>query len=156
MLVRHEENCIDVTISHKERIMRLYECIIIARQDVSVGQVEELVNEFCSIIENDGGSIRKREYWGLRSLAYRIKKNRKGHYILLNIETEPKTLKEFERVIGLNEDMLRFMTIGIDKLEEGPSVMMQTRQERPRSERVERKETPNNDIINEKVKLEGE
>ena len=122
--------------------MRLYECVIIARQDVSAGQVDELVNEFCSIIENDGGSIRKREYWGLRSLAYRIKKNRKGHYILLNIETEPKTLKEFGRVIGLNEDMLRFMTIGIDKLEEGPSVMMQTRQERPRSERVERKETP--------------
>ena len=136
--------------------MRLYECVIIARQDVSAGQVDELVNEFCSIIENDGGSIRKREYWGLRSLAYRIKKNRKGHYILLNIETEPKTLKEFERVIGLNEDMLRFMTIGIDKLEEGPSVMMQTRQERPRSERVERKETPKDDINNEKVMLEGE
>ena len=136
--------------------MRLYECVIIARQDVSAGQVDELVNEFCSIIENDGGSIRKREYWGLRSLAYRIKKNRKGHYILLNIETEPKTLNEFERVIGLNEDILRFMTIGIDKLEEGPSVMMQTRQERPRSERVERKETPKDDINNEKVMLEGE
>ena len=136
--------------------MRLYECIIIARQDVSVGQVEELVNEFCSIIENDGGSIRKREYWGLRSLAYRIKKNRKGHYILLNIQTEPKTLNEFERIMGLNEDILRFMTIGIDKLEEGPSVMMQTRQERPRSERVERKETPKDGINNEKVMLEGE
>lgn len=136
--------------------MRLYECVIIARQDVSAGQVDELVNEFCSIIENDGGSIRRREYWGLRSLAYRIKKNRKGHYILLNIETVPKTLKEFERIMGLNEDILRFMTIGIDKLEEGPSVMMQTRQERPRSERSERKEMPNDDKFNAKVVSEGE
>ena len=136
--------------------MRLYECVIIARQDVSAGQVDELVNEFCSIIENDRGSIKRREYWGLRSLAYRIKKNRKGHYILLNIETEPKTLKEFERIMGLNEDILRFMTIGIDKLEEGPSVMMQTRQERPRSERSERKEVPKDDKFNEKVVLEGE
>lgn len=145
-----------MTISHKERNMRLYECVIIARQDVSAGQVDELVNEFCSIIENDGGSIRRREYWGLRSLAYRIKKNRKGHYILLNIETVPKTLKEFERIMGLNEDILRFMTIGIDKLEEGPSVMMQTRQERPRSERSERKEMPNDDKFNAKVVSEGE
>ena len=136
--------------------MRLYECVIIARQDVSTGQVDELVNEFCSVIENDGGSIRKREYWGLRSLAYRIKKNRKGHYILLNIETEPKTLNEFERIMGLNEDILRFMTIGIDKLEEGPSVIMQTRQERPRSDRGERRETPKDDLINEKIMLEGE
>ncbi len=136
--------------------MRLYECVIIARQDVSAGQVDELVNEFCSIIENDGGSIRRREYWGLRSLAYRIKKNRKGHYILLNIETVPKTLKEFERIMGLNEDILRFMTIGIDKLEEGPSVMMQTKQERPRSERSERKEMPKDDKFNAKVVSEGE
>ena len=136
--------------------MRLYECVIIARQDVSAGQVDELVNEFCSIIENDGGSIRRREYWGLRSLAYRIKKNRKGHYILLNIETVPKTLKEFERIMGLNEDILRFMTIGIDKLEEGPSIMMQTRQERPRSERSERKEMPKDNKFNAKVVSEGE
>ena len=109
--------------------MRLYECVIIGRQDVSSGHVEELVNDFCSIIEKDGGSIKKREYWGLRSLAYRIKKNRKGHYILLNFETNPKTLKEFERVMGLNEDILRFMTIVIDAIEENPSVMMQTKPE---------------------------
>ena len=135
--------------------MRLYECVIIGRQDVSSGHVEELVNEFCSIIEKDGGSIKKREYWGLRSLAYRIKKNRKGHYILLNFETSPKTLKEFERVMGLNEDILRFMTISIDAVEENPSVMMQTKPERPRSEKTERQVSQNDDEINNELSAEG-
>ena len=135
--------------------MRLYECVIIGRQDVSSGHVEELVNEFCSIIEKDGGSVKKREYWGLRSLAYRIKKNRKGHYILLNFETSPKTLKEFERVMGLNEDILRFMTIVIDAVEENPSVMMQTKQERPRSEKTERPVSQNDDEINNELSTEG-
>ena len=135
--------------------MRLYECVIIGRQDVSSGHVEELVNDFCSIIEKDGGSIKKREYWGLRSLAYRIKKNRKGHYILLNFETNPETLKEFERVMGLNEDILRFMTIVIDAVEENPSVMMQTKTERPRSEKKERQVSQNNDEINNELSTEG-
>ena len=135
--------------------MRLYECVIIGRQDVSSGHVEDLVNEFCSIIEKDGGSIKKREYWGLRSLAYRIKKNRKGHYILLNFETSPKTLKEFERVMGLNEDILRFMTIVIDAVEENPSVMMQTKPERPRSEKTERQVSQNDDEINNELSAEG-
>ena len=135
--------------------MRLYECVIIGRQDVSSGHIEELVNEFCSIIENDGGSIKKREYWGLRSLAYRIKKNRKGHYILLNFETNPNTLKEFERVMGLNEDILRFMTIVIDAVEENPSVMMQTKPERPRSEKTERQVSQNDDEINNELSAEG-
>ena len=135
--------------------MRLYECVIIGRQDVSSGHVEELVNEFCSIIEKDGGSIKKREYWGLRSLAYRIKKNRKGHYILLNFETNPNTLKEFERVMGLNEDILRFMTIVIDAVEENPSVMMQTKPERPRSEKIERQVSQSDDEINNELSAEG-
>ena len=132
--------------------MRLYECVIIARQDVSAGQVEELVNEFCAVIEKDGGMTKKREYWGLRSLAYRIKKNRKGHYVLLNIETEPATLAEFERIMGLNEDILRFMTISIESVDEGPSVMMQVKPERserprsdsPRPDRGERRESAQN------------
>ena len=134
--------------------MRLYECVIIGRQDVSSGHVEELVNEFCSIIEKDGGSIKKREYWGLRSLAYRIKKNRKGHYILLNFETNSKTLKEFERVMGLNEDILRFMTIVIDAVEENPSVMMQTKPERPRSEKIERQVSQDPDEIDNELSTE--
>ena len=135
--------------------MRLYECVIIGRQDVSSGHIEELVNEFCSIIEKDGGSIKKREYWGLRSLAYRIKKNRKGHYILLNFETNSKTLKEFERVMGLNEDILRFMTIVIDAVEETPSVMMQTKPERPRSEKTERQMSQNDAEMNNELPAEG-
>ena len=135
--------------------MRLYECVIIGRQDVSSGHVEELVNNFCSIIEKDGGSIKKREYWGLRSLAYRIKKNRKGHYILLNFETSPKILKEFERVMGLNEDILRFMTIVIDAVEENPSVMMQTKPERPRSEKTERQMSQNDAEMNNELPAEG-
>ena len=127
--------------------MRLYECVIIARQDVSAGHVDELVNEFCAIIEKDSGLIQKREYWGLRSLAYRIKKNRKGHYVLLNIKTEPSTLAEFERIMGLNEDILRFMTISIEAIDDSPSVMMQVkpeRSERPRIDRGERREIAQN------------
>ena len=110
--------------------MRLYESVLIARQDISAAQVETHVDEFTKIIENGGGSIKKREYWGLRSLAYRIKKNRKGHYVLLNLETDSASLNEFERIMGLNEDILRFMTIRIDEVDEEPSIMMQVKSER--------------------------
>ena len=110
--------------------MRLYECVLIARQDISAAQVETHVDEFTKIIENGGGSIKKREYWGLRSLAYRIKKNRKGHYVLLNLESDSASLNEFERIMGLNEDILRFMTIRIEEVDEEPSIMMQAKSER--------------------------
>ena len=116
--------------------MRLYESVIIARQDISATQVETLINEFSAIIENGGGSIKKREYWGLRSLAYRIKKNRKGHYVMLNIETDSETLNEYERIMGLNEDILRFLNIRIEEVSEEPSIMMQAKSER--SERGDR------------------
>ena len=119
--------------------MRLYETVFIARQDVSSAQVETITDEFAATIEAAGGSIKKREYWGLRSLAYRIKKNRKGHYVMLNLETTPEALKEAERLMGLNEDVLRLMTISIDEVEEGPSVMMQSKTERgERGERGDR------------------
>ena len=110
--------------------MRLYESVIIARQDISATQVETLINEFSAIIENGGGSIKKREYWGLRSLAYRIKKNRKGHYVMLNLETDSETLNEYERIMGLNEDILRFLNIRIEEVSEEPSIMMQAKSER--------------------------
>ena len=110
--------------------MRLYESVIIARQDVSTTQVETLVDEFSAIIEKAGGSIHKKEFWGLRGLAYRIKKNRKGHYVMMNIETDSETLNEFERIMGLNEDVLRFMTIAIEEVDPEPSVMMQVKTER--------------------------
>jgi small subunit ribosomal protein S6 len=115
--------------------MRLYESVIIARQDVSTTQVETLIDEFSAIIEKAGGSIHKKEFWGLRGLAYRIKKNRKGHYVMLNIETDSETLNEFERIMGLNEDVLRFMTIALEEVDPDPSVMMQVKTERGGKER---------------------
>ena len=111
--------------------MRLYESVFIARQDITSAQVETMADEFAEIITSAGGSIKKREYWGLRSLAYRIKKNRKGHYIMLNMETNSETLREYERVVGLNEDVLRFLNIRIEEVEEGPSIIMQSKNERP-------------------------
>ena len=110
--------------------MRLYESVIIARQDVSTTQVEAMIEEFSAIIEKAGGSIQKKEFWGLRGLAYRIKKNRKGHYVMLNMETDSETLNEFERIMGLNEDVLHFMTIAIEEVDPEPSVMTQVRTER--------------------------
>ena len=105
--------------------MRLYESVFIARQDVSAQHVEALTKDFSAIIENGGGKIHKHEYWGLRALAYRVKKNRKGHYVMLNLEADNDTLREYERIMGLNEDILRFMNISIEEVEEGPSIMMQ-------------------------------
>ncbi len=111
--------------------MRLYESVFIARQDITTAQVETMADEFAAIITSAGGSIKKREYWGLRSLAYRIKKNRKGHYIMFNMETGSEALKEYERVMGLNEDILRFLNIRVEEVEEAPSIMMQAKTERP-------------------------
>ena len=111
--------------------MRFYESVFIARQDITTAQVETMADEFAEIITSAGGSIKKREYWGLRALAYRIKKNRKGHYIMFNMETGPEALSEYERLLGLNEDVLRFLNIRIDEVPEGPSIMMQAKTERP-------------------------
>ena len=110
--------------------MRLYESVFIARQDITSAQVESMADEFAEIITSAGGSIKKREYWGLRSLAYRIKKNRKGHYVMFNLETGPEALREYERIMGLNEDVLRFLNLNIEEVEEGPSIMMQAKTER--------------------------
>ena len=111
--------------------MRFYESVFIARQDITTAQVETMADEFAKIITSAGGSIKKREYWGLRALAYRIKKNRKGHYVMFNMETGPEALREYERILGLNEDVLRFLNIRIDEFSEGPSIMMQAKTERP-------------------------
>ena len=90
-----------------------------------------MADEFAGSIASAGGSIKKREYWGLRALAYRIKKNRKGHYVMFNMETGPEALREYERIMGLNEDVLRFLNIRIERVLEGPSNMMQAKTERP-------------------------
>ena len=115
--------------------MSFYECVIIARQDISGTQAEALIETFAATISEQGGNVTTREYWGLKNLAYRIKKNRKGHYALLNIDGPSAAVKELERTMAINEDILRFMTVRVDELEEGPSAAMQNkgaREERPR------------------------
>ena len=107
--------------------MALYEHIFLARQDVSPTQVEEMTAALTGVITEGGGKVTKNEYWGLKSLSYRIKKNRKAHYSLLNIDAPAPAVAEMERQMGINEDILRFMTIRVDELEEGPSAMMQKR-----------------------------
>src|SRR5207302_1369296 len=118
--------------------MPLYENVFIARQDISGAQVDALADGFTQLIAEQGGEIKKREYWGLRNLAYRMKKNRKGHYVLFNIEAPPAAIAELERTMRINEDVLRYLTLRVDQLEEGPSPVMQSRgsrEDRPRRDR---------------------
>lgn len=110
--------------------MPFYENVFIARQDLSTAQVDALADQFTAIIKEKGGEVKKRESWGLRNLAFRIRKNRKGHYILLNIDAPPAAVHEVERTMRFNEDVIRFLTVKVDELEEGPSAIMQKRDER--------------------------
>ncbi len=115
--------------------MAFYEGVFIARQDASAAQVEGLQDTFAALIEAQGGKVTKREYWGLRNIAYRMKKNRKGHYVLFNIDAPSEAINELDRQLRLNEDVLRHLVIRMDELDEEPSVMMQKgrdRDERPR------------------------
>jgi len=107
--------------------MPYYEHIFIARQDISATQVDSLGDAMTEVITTGGGEVKKKEYWGLKNLAYRIKKNRKGHYVLMNLDAPVDSVKEMERQLRLNEDVLRFLTLRVDELEEGPSVVMQGR-----------------------------
>jgi len=107
--------------------MPLYEHIVLARQDVSPQQVEELTTQLTEVLTQGGGKVTKTEYWGLKSLAYRIRKNRKAHYTLFNVEAPAPAVAELERQERINEDIIRFMTVRVDELEEGPSAMMQKR-----------------------------
>ena len=117
--------------------MPLYETVLIARNDVTQQQVEGIVDAIATQFEAEGDAVKKREYWGLRNLAYRIKKNRKGHYMLLGLDAKPASVKEMERQLGLNEDVLRFLTIRVDAIEEGPSAILSRKSEdRERSFRV--------------------
>ncbi len=122
--------------------MALYEHVFLTRQDVSSQRVEELVEQFKGVIESGEGTIGKTEYWGLKSLAFRIKKNRKAHFTLMNIDAPHQAVAEMERQMGINEDVLRFLTIRVEGLEEEPSVQMQKkeRDERRRRDRERRRE----------------
>jgi small subunit ribosomal protein S6 len=115
--------------------MPLYEHIFLARQDASAQQVEELTKQFQGVIEGLGGKITKNEYWGVKSLSFRIRKNRKAHFTLLNVDAPPSAINEVERQERLNEDVLRFMTVRVDELEDGPSIMMRKAERDERGER---------------------
>jgi len=101
--------------------MALYEHLLIARQDISAQQVDALATHLKTIIEGESGKVEKQEYWGLRSLAYRIKKNRKGHYVLLNINAPARAVQELERQLKINEDVLRYITVKVDQFEQSNS-----------------------------------
>ena len=117
--------------------MPLYEHVFLARQDLAQAQVDALAENATKIITDNGGKVVKTETWGLRSIAYRIAKNRKAHYVMLDIDAPAAALAELERQTGINEDIIRFMTIRVDAHEQGPSAMMR-RQERDRDGRGDR------------------
>lgn len=105
--------------------MNSYETVFIARQDLTNAQVEAMANTFTQIIKSHKGEVSKTEFCGLRNLAYKIKKNKKGHYVLMNISCEPAGIKEMERQMKLNEDLLRHLTVRVETLDPNPSKLMQ-------------------------------
>ncbi len=136
--------------------MPCYESVFIARQDISASQTEGLTENFSQIISDNGGKVVSTESWGLRSIAYRIKKNRKGHYVLMNIDAPAPALHEMERQMRIHEDVLRYMTIRVDEFEEGPSAMLRNkdRDDRPRrgdrGSRYEESDKPSKDASDSK------
>lgn len=118
--------------------MPFYEHVFVARQDISPQQVETLAADLTKVIEANGGQVKKTENWGLRNLAYKISKNRKGHYVLLNIDAPATLVTELERNVRLNEDIIRHLTVRVEALEEGPSAVMQVRPDRDRGDRGDR------------------
>ena len=121
--------------------MSFYEHVFIMRQDLSNTQAEALIEEFSGILSVNGGSVVEQEYWGVKTMAYKVNKNRKGHYAFLKTDAPSDAIKEMERLMGLHEDVMRLLTIRVDGHEEGPSVQMQKREDRSdRGERGERRE----------------
>jgi small subunit ribosomal protein S6 len=128
--------------------MPLYEHVFLARQDLAQGQVDALAENATKIIEDNEGKVVKTETWGLRSLAYRIAKNRKAHYVMLDLDAPAPAIAELERQSNINEDIIRFLTIRVDELEKGPSAMMRRSErgdkdrERGRGDRGDRDDRP--------------
>lgn len=122
--------------------MSFYETVFVARQELSAAQVEALAANLTEVLAQGKGDVTKTEFCGLRTLAYSIKKNRKGHYVLFNIDAPPLAVMEMERQMRLNEDILRFLTLKVDKLDPEPSPLMQSKQNRDRRYEVfEERET---------------
>ena len=118
--------------------MPLYEHVFLARQDLAQAQVDVLAETATKIVESQQGKVTKVESWGLRNLAYKIAKNRKAHYVLLNIDGPAGTVAELERQTQINEDIIRYMTIRVDELEEGQSVIMRKSDRGERGDRGDR------------------
>ncbi|MGQ0484988.1 MAG: 30S ribosomal protein S6 [Hyphomicrobiales bacterium] len=110
--------------------MALYEHIFLTRQDASNTQVDALTEQFKSVIAAGGGTVGRTEYWGIKSLSFRIKKNRKAHYTLMNLDAPAAAVAEMERQMSISEDVIRFMTVKVEKLEEAPSAQLRRREER--------------------------
>jgi len=110
--------------------MPLYEHVLIARQDLSSAQAEGLIEHFSTVIADNGGKVVDHEYWGVKTMAYRINKNRKGHYAFLRTDAPPAAVQEMERLARLHDDVMRVMSVRVDKHEEGPSIQMQKRDDR--------------------------
>jgi small subunit ribosomal protein S6 len=119
-------------------IMALYEHVFLARQDVSSQQADALVEQYKGVLEANGGKVGRVENWGLKSLTYRMNKNRKAHYVLMDIDAPAAAVKEMERQMRINEDILRYLTIRVEAHEEGPSAMMQKRDRDDRPRRGDR------------------
>ena len=117
--------------------MPLYEHVMIARQDLSNTQAESLIEHFGTVLADNGGKLLENDYWGVKTMAYKINKNRKGHYALLRTDAPAPAIQEMERLMRLHEDVMRVLTIKVDAHQEGPSVQMQKREER--GERRERR-----------------
>jgi small subunit ribosomal protein S6 len=131
--------------------MALYEHVFLARQDMSAQQAEELMAQYKGVIEQNGGKVvGDPEYWGVKTLNYRIKKNRKAHFAMLRLDTPPAAVEELERQERINEDILRFMTVRVDQHDEGPSIMLQKR------DREERREERRGERRREREGEEGE
>ena len=120
--------------------MPLYEHVFLARQDLSQAQVDALAAAATEIVEANQGKVVKTETWGLKSLAYKIKRNRKAHFVMLDIDAPPGVVAELERQTSINEDVIRFLTVRVDELEGGPSVMMR-KAERDKAKRRDREES---------------
>ena len=118
--------------------MPLYEHTFLARQDVTQAQVEALMKEFSGVIEEGKGTVPKQEYWGVKTLAFKIKKNRKAHYAYFNIDSPPAAVAEMERRMGINADVMRFLTVRVETLETEPSVMMRKQDREERGDRGDR------------------
>ena len=114
--------------------MALYESVIIGRQDLTPGQFDTLLEKFISVIKSFKGEIKKREDWGVRNLAYKINKNRKGHYTLLNIDGPPEAIREYERLMRLDEDIIRFLTFKIKFVEDKPSPLIINKSDKSKNE----------------------